>query len=109
MTDAPLSPEQVAEIRELVSAHRATDPGSSGKGLELLANAAENTDALCATVEHLRAELERAEGALRGMMEGTSCRLDHHGLCQAHGWTEDGDCPEKIARDALNRMEAEDE
>ena len=30
---------------------------------------------------------------LRGVVDPDPCRLDHHGYCQAHGWLEEGDCP----------------
>jgi len=38
------------------------------------------------------------------LADSTPCRLDHHGHCQAHGWTGPGKCPQaRLARMSLQR------
>lgn len=101
MTDAPLSPEQVAEIRHLVAKEKRGDSLSDRYSAASLLQA---TVDLLADREHLRAELERAEEALleirreadpdRIRETGREPRVDEI-------WY--------TTRDALNRMEAEDE
>jgi hypothetical protein len=39
--------------------------------------------------------------ALRDIVDPDPCHLDHHGYCQAHGWTGDEPCPHARAKDLL--------
>lgn len=50
----------------------------------------------------LRAEqaLEEAIGILNDLTDPDDCWYDHHGYCQAHGWTDtDPACPHRRAKD----------
>lgn len=97
MTDAPLDPEQVEVVRRHIKEYQADGVSAIGTARVL----ADDADALCATVEHLRERLERAEEALREirtlnpMDDGPADAAVHKA--------------KRLADDALNRREVEDE
>ena len=35
---------------------------------------------------------------LADLVDGEACWFDHHGYCQAHGWLQDGECPQARAK-----------
>ena len=46
--------------------------------------------------------LDRCMSIIRGMVDPDECSYDHHGNCQAHGWTgTDPSCPHKRAKELL--------
>jgi len=46
-------------------------------------------------------EVKALREAAEDLIDDTPCRLDHHGYCQAHGWTGDRACPQVRLRLAL--------
>ena len=46
--------------------------------------------------------LARCMSIIRSMVDPDECSYDHHGNCQAHGWTGiDPSCPHKRAKELL--------
>jgi hypothetical protein len=56
----------------------------------------------------LLGRVEKLEGLLNEVADDSPCRLDHHGFCQAHGFTE-SPCPVSEARTLLADESKENE
>lgn len=41
---------------------------------------------------------------LEKMIDENDCRLDHHGYCQEHNWLYDSECPNKIAKNIMEKI-----
>lgn len=59
-------------------------------------------------VTELTACLQRAEAALRDLVDPDPCYFDHHGYCQAHSWLQSGRCPHARAAELLAELDREE-
>ncbi|MCP2162679.1 hypothetical protein [Williamsia serinedens] len=65
--------------------------------LDRLAVAEERARELEATVQRVGAERDEARSLIGDLYDESECWYDHHGYCQAHGWTDTSLCPHRRA------------